>query len=227
MNKTENYPSNIYQHVCSSGGVQTAFDVGASDGTVSNILMDLGVRVLAVEPQSHRIASLKNRNELMGIEQVCVSNEDGEITFHQCSNMPNISTCFSDWKDGYFKGKSKWTKIKLPSLTLDSLIQKYGKPDFIKIDIEGHEDKALAGLSDPIKFISMEYTGGYGGQFNKSLEELDRLGYEKFLAFESYKITKNKKKVKMFTTYELTREELSTYYNGLEKYRQGDLLAFL
>ena len=42
--------------------------------------------------------------------------------------------------------------------TLDNLIAIYGKPTFIKIDVEGFEHEVLKGLSQNVKFISFEYT---------------------------------------------------------------------
>ena len=43
-------------------------------------------------------------------------------------------------------------------LNLDSMINKYGIPKFIKIDVEDYEYKVLCGLNQPIEFISFEYT---------------------------------------------------------------------
>ena len=42
--------------------------------------------------------------------------------------------------------------------TLDILIEKFGVPKFIKIDVEGYELEVLKGLSHSIHLISFEYT---------------------------------------------------------------------
>jgi len=41
------------------------------------------------------------------------------------------------------------------------LIEDYGVPSFIKIDVEGFEYEVIKGLSHPVKFISFEFTPEY------------------------------------------------------------------
>jgi hypothetical protein len=54
--------------------------------------------------------------------------------------------------------RERWgRRLWVPAVTLDQLIERHGEPRFVKLDIEGFEDKALAGLSRPVQALSFEF----------------------------------------------------------------------
>jgi FkbM family methyltransferase len=142
------------------------FDVGAHVGDRVGSFRRLGARVVAVEPQPQLVRTLKllyGRDRDVIIEPVAIGRERGTVTLKLNIDNPTVSTA-SDafvraaegapgWED------QAWTDtIEVPLTTLDALIERYGRPAFIKIDVEGFEVEALAGLSRAVQALSFEFT---------------------------------------------------------------------
>jgi FkbM family methyltransferase len=228
MKKYANVP-NVYRYIKNLINGELVFDIGASTGTITKILSEMGAKVVAVEPQKRRTEGSKDFANAVEVLNACVSDKDGMVGFHVCDNMPNISTCFAEWKNGYHKKNSRWEKPRdIKSVTLDTLIDRYGTPSYIKIDVEGYEGAVLRGLSKKIPMISLEYTGGYPDNFMDCMDLLEKLGSNKFVGFEKevIKATKTKKKTKICNRYEFDDiDDVKKYFTSLPKYQQGDLLV--
>lgn len=138
------------------------FDVGANVGNRINPLLEIGASIIAVEPQESCNRFLKykfgNKIEIVtkGLCEIeCVKD------FH-IANVSTISSFSDEWinsvKEGRFK-QYNWKKtVKVEMTTLDRLIEMYGLPTFIKIDVEGFELEVLKGLTKAVNLISFEYT---------------------------------------------------------------------
>lgn len=165
------------------------FDVGANIGNRIYPIRDCGFKIVAIEPNPQCINILKtNFKNKIFIEQCGLAESEGENILNVCDSN-TISSFSKKWisqttESGRFIGYKWDEQIKVKINTLDNLINKYGTPKFIKIDVEGYEYNVLLGLSKPIEFISFEYTVPERiDEVNKCLERICFLASSKKLLF--------------------------------------------
>jgi FkbM family methyltransferase len=141
------------------------FDVGAHVGNRLRVWRQLGARVVAIEPQPVLFDWLQRvygRSPHIILLDQAVGAEAGEATLHISQRTPTVSTLSRAWmqavqQDERFAAVNWDTAVTVPVVTLDALIERYGRPAFCKIDVEGFELEVLRGLSSPIPALSFEY----------------------------------------------------------------------
>jgi FkbM family methyltransferase len=125
------------------------FDLGANMGQLSKVFVDCGAKTIAVEPDPTNLRHLAviKKNNLI-IEPKAISDFDGPSSFFIADNHA-LSSLINDTNESR-------KEVIVECISLKNLIAKYGKPDFIKLDIEGSEEAVLLNLDLPIKFIAYE-----------------------------------------------------------------------
>ena len=84
-----------------------------------------------------------------------MGRDAGTVTLRLNRDNPTVSTAsdaFIAAADGApgWDGQAWTARVDVPMTTLDQLIARHGPPAFAKIDVEGYEAEALAGLARPI-----------------------------------------------------------------------------
>lgn len=166
------------------------FDIGAHVGDRVASFRRLGTRVVAAEPQPALAKTLRllyGRDPQVTIEQTAVGRQQGSLELNINIDNPTISTASGDFIDAAahatgWEGQAWSKRLRVPLTTLDALIARYGLPTFVKVDVEGFEAEALAGLSQPAEALSFEFTTIQRGIALACIERCTTLGYRHFNA---------------------------------------------
>lgn len=167
-----------------------AFDVGAHVGDRTRAFRALGARVVAVEPgtaagRALRLLHGADRGVVLVAE--AVSAEPGEAEFRVNDRNPTVATLSQGFLAATagapgWRGQ-RWRRVeRVRVTTLDRLIAAYGRPDFLKIDVEGHEPEALAGLAaaNAPPALSFEVVTVMRAAGIAALGRAEALGYRRF-----------------------------------------------
>lgn len=219
----DNAMRSFYSQITKPGDL--VFDIGANIGNRTKIFLELELNVIAIEPQDECVAVLKssfgNNNKLTIVQKVLGASE-GEAEL-MISDANTISSLSQDWieavkSSGRFANHS-WDKKKLIAMTtLDKLIEHYGTPSFIKIDVEGFEYQVLTGLSQPVNYISIEFATEFLNATFNCIDHLESLGKVIF----NYSLGESMKlKLDEYISSEEIKEILNTYKDDITIF--GDL----
>ncbi len=152
----------FYAQFMASGDL--VFDVGANMGNRTKVFLSLQARVVGCEPQAQCADFLQEvlaREGNFTLVRQALGNRAGKTEMFVSSSHV-LSTLSADWigatqQSGRFAAYEWATKQAVEVTTLDQAIREYGKPSFIKVDVEGYEAEVLAGLSEPVDYISIEF----------------------------------------------------------------------
>jgi FkbM family methyltransferase len=169
------------------------FDVGCNEGEYYNYCFENfeGCKVVAVDANP----SMEPTNpsaRLIFVNAIIAEEDDKDMEFFIDPRQTGISTASKDWIENSRFGKGsallpphsgRWDySIKGTTVTLDTLVERFGSPDIIKIDVEGFELEALKGLSTKQGMVTFEWTEEGWKTLCECVEELYSIGYREFSA---------------------------------------------
>ena len=217
----------LYADFLRSGDL--VFDIGAHVGNHVRAFAALGCRVVAVEPQPEFSRLLRvafARFAGVKVIEAAVSDTSGSSALAISDRTPTVATLDSEWREARtaepeFAGVRWNRQVAVRTTTLDELIDLFGDPAFIKIDVEGSEPAVLAGLNRPVRGLSFEYLPRALGLVETSLGRLRELGHYQFnwSAGESFRFASS--------TWMNERQLIASLKSAAAQGRSGDVYARL
>jgi FkbM family methyltransferase len=158
-------------------GCDLFLDVGANIGFYSVLVAREGLakRIVSFEPdERNRLQFGANilANNLIGriqLESKAVTSSSGEADFHQAGETSTGQSHLGRGRDG--------SAVRVATVALDDILSERGQSIFLKIDVEGHELEALAGMTGLLSgnkvFLQIE---SFGEQAVALADTLAKLG---------------------------------------------------
>jgi len=177
---------NFYQSFLSKGDL--VFDIGANIGERVAAIIEVGCRVVAVEPQEEcckRIQKITAPSDRLTIIPKGCGAKSGTAVLKRGSGTDVLATISDDYikittNSGRFQGHQWQIKREVPICTAEELIQQYGCPKLIKIDVEGSEVEVFQGLQTSPEIVSFEFTPEMTQSMSECLGHCERLGLKEF-----------------------------------------------
>ena len=160
----------LYAGLISPGDL--CFDIGANVGQTIEALLAIDAIVVAVEPNVNCMPALKYQfNDSPGLTIVtkAMGAAPGTAVLH-FTGTNSTASFREDWP---FANEQE---LEVEVSTLDRLIAEFGRPKFLKVDVEGFELEVFKGLSQAIPVIYFEMHGNEVGATSQILERLASIG---------------------------------------------------
>jgi FkbM family methyltransferase len=163
------------------------YDIGMHNGDDTAYYLSKGYHVIAIDASPDLVAKANKRfsneinNNKLSILNLGIGAEEGSMDFYL--NKKNSVWNSFDKEIGE-RGGAGFDVIKVKTDSLDHVMNNYGVPYYMKIDIEGNDIFCLISLTDCTEkpaYISVEVNG------EELIHKLHELGYTKFKIIDQFK----------------------------------------
>jgi FkbM family methyltransferase len=142
-------------------------DVGANAGAKTEIFCHFSICVVAIEPDPTSAETLRRRFKWrpgVTVLECAISSTSDLISFYQFAPGSAFNTAEIEWVKQMVNGSNQMNltlpqpkRIRVPAHTIAEIEAKFRPVKYLKVDAEGHEEKVISTLSQPIPLISLEF----------------------------------------------------------------------
>jgi FkbM family methyltransferase len=165
------------------------YDVGMHKGEDTAFYLRKGFDVVAIEANAElcRECSHLFSNEIaagrLTIIDKAISDTGGIISFFINERHSNWGTASLGWVKRNEARGAMSHEVEVEATTINDVLQQFGTPYYMKIDIEGADILCLSGLlhaEERPRYVSVEASATSVKDTFAQLSQLERLGYTKF-----------------------------------------------
>lgn len=163
------------------------FDIGMNHGADAAYYAKKGFRVLSIEANPNSVEIAKSRyDSLIGPGKITILNKalsnesSGHIDLFVCNEESGKTTVVPEMVKRLEHVGFTFTHVEVPCTNILTVISEWGIPYYMKIDIEGWDNKLLQNLSDSKikpKYLSVELSIR---EYEDTISLLSGLGYSEF-----------------------------------------------
>ena len=164
------------------------FDIGANVGNWALANINKTNTIVCVEASPYTYPELlentKLYNNIICIPYVVSDSKNDTIEFYDCRIFGGgLSTIDKEWlcsTKSRFYGQQINAILNIKTISLDSLIEIYGMPELIKIDVEGAEESVINSLSQKVNLLCFEWASEWRDSLKRCIDKLTQLGFTRF-----------------------------------------------
>lgn len=160
------------------------FDIGSNIGEWSLSNIDLCDKIISIEASPITFIKLVDNckhDRIILLNYAVCNNNGNDISFYQAEHDV-LSTINKNWltKETYRFYNHPYIEINCKTITIDKLIEQYGLPDLIKIDVEGGEYECITSLTQKVKLLCFEWSSETNDITLNCIDYLQNLGYTQY-----------------------------------------------